>query len=217
MIDQIQETGKGRLFKTMSLGRSLPVCADRTDVDRLVAAAIVEVSVESQTGNPCVAKLAVLQPGMLDDRNKTRPQESKARPRTAPALRARWCRPRTRACDIEPLPADRADVRITSEDDRAVLATQSAEERPRTAMLVDDESADDDVGARCHVAFEASRRYACPGRYRPSRRWPRSFEPVLGHHLEERLASSSRCSGRENSRTESGTEETSPAFATAAR
>ncbi len=42
------------------------------DVDRLITAAIVEVSIESQTAESRIAELTVLEPGVLDDRDKTR-------------------------------------------------------------------------------------------------------------------------------------------------
>jgi hypothetical protein len=46
-------------------------------IDRLIAAAILQVPVESQTAKPRVTKLAVLESGVLDDRDKTRPQKTK--------------------------------------------------------------------------------------------------------------------------------------------
>src|SRR5438093_5682949 len=42
------------------------------DLYRLITAAIVEVSIESQTAESRIAELTVLEPGVLDDRDKTR-------------------------------------------------------------------------------------------------------------------------------------------------
>jgi hypothetical protein len=45
----------------------------RRNIDRLIAAAIVQVPIESQTTESRVPKLAVLETGVLHDRHEARP------------------------------------------------------------------------------------------------------------------------------------------------
>src|SRR2546423_7901831 len=124
------------------------------DVDRVIASAIVQVSVESQAAEARVPKLTVLEAGVLDDRDETRPQEAETIAHRDGRREAGSVRGEATRRHIEPLAEIGRHVRVPREDDRAVVAAQSAEQSARPAVTVDHEPAHDHVGPWRHVALQ---------------------------------------------------------------
>src|SRR5207245_6084714 len=74
------------------------------------------------------------------------------------------------------------------ESDRAILAAKSAKDGTRSTVGLDDEAADDDIGAGRDVALEPVRgarpRHVAAIAFLGDD----PFQPVFGHHFEDRLA-----------------------------
>src|SRR5712691_2189131 len=158
------------------------------NLDRLIAATILEVSIESQSAETGVAKLTALHVRVLDDRDQSRAQESKAiAQRDRGGERRRVGREPSRR-HIEPTAEIGRHVRISGEADRTVLTAETAEQRARAAALVDDEGAHDHVGARRHVALEPVGRARARDVATVAPLGDDAFEAVLGDDLEERFA-----------------------------
>src|SRR5213594_629118 len=124
------------------------------NIDRVIAAAIVEVSIESQPAEARIAKLAVLEARVLDDRHQARPEEAET---VAQSHRHReWglVDGEISRRHVEPLAEVRRHVRVARERDRSVFTPEPAEHGACSTVLVDDETADDDVDARCHMTLQ---------------------------------------------------------------
>src|SRR5207244_8629592 len=159
------------------------------NLDRRVAAAIVEVSIKSQSAEPRVPQLSTLEAGVLDDRHEARVEKPET---VAQSDRRREGRPLGREIarrDVEPFAKIRRHVGVARESDRAILAAKSAKDGTRSTVGLDDEAADDDIGAGRDVALEPVRGAR-----------PRHVEaiaflcedpipPVYGHHIDERTDS----------------------------
>jgi len=157
-------------------------------VDRLIAAAIVQVSIESQTAEAGLSQLAVLESGVFDDRDKSRAQETKPVAYGDRCGEARRIAGEAARRYVQPLAEKGRHVRIAHVGDRTVVTAQPAQQRSRAAVPVDDEPAYDHVGARRHMALQPIGG-ARPGdipTVAPFR--DDALEPVLGDHFQERLA-----------------------------
>src|SRR6266540_5583639 len=153
---------------------------------RLFDAAIVEPTVEAQRAKARVPQFSGLA-GMLDDRDDARAQP------TQPGPKWQRCRERRRVGGevarrlIEPAAEIRLHVGLTDEREH-VVGVHATKRADGAAPLVLDEPAQDDVGARCHVALQP---VAAP------RTWDveavtafrdDALETVFGDDVEERLA-----------------------------
>src|SRR5436853_5670387 len=97
------------------------------NLDRRIAAAIVEVSIKSQRAEPGVPQLSTLESGVLDDRHEAGAKEPET---LARGDRRREGRPFGREIarrGIEPCGKVRRDVGVASGSDRAMLAAKAAE------------------------------------------------------------------------------------------
>ena len=158
------------------------------NLHRRVAAAIVELSIKSQSAKPCVPELSILESGVLDDRYEAWVEKPEP---LAKSDRRRERRPLGREIarrDVEPFAKVRRHIGVAREGDRAVFAAKSAEDGTRSTVGLDDEAADDDIGAGRDVALEPVRgarpRHVAAIAFLGDD----PFQPVFGHHFEERLA-----------------------------
>src|SRR5437870_3656622 len=113
------------------------------DLDRLVATAIVQVSIESQTAESRVAQLSVFEPGVLDDRDQAWTQEANTVAHRDGRRKGRRDGREVTGRHVEPLAKERRHVGVTGKNDRAIFTAHAAQERPRATLFVDDESTDD--------------------------------------------------------------------------
>ena len=158
------------------------------NLDRRVAAAIVEVSIKSQSAEPRVPQLSTLESGVLDDRHEARVEKPET---VAQSDRRREGRPFGREIarrDVEPFAKIRRHGGVARESDRAILAAKSAEDSTRSTVGLDDEATDHDIGAGRDVALEPVRgarpRHVATIAFLGDD----PFQPVFRHHFEERLA-----------------------------
>src|SRR5207245_3489604 len=79
-------------------------------------------------------------------------------------------------------------VGLADEDERLALVVHAAERTGRAAPLVLDQSPDDDVGSRCHVALEPIARARARQVRAVAALRDDPLEPVFVDHFEERLS-----------------------------
>src|SRR5712692_10403971 len=171
------------------------------------------MSIESKTAESRIAKLPALEARVLDDRHQARPEEAETLAQGDRRREGGYVDGEISRGHVEPLAEERRHVRIAGEHDRAVFTAEPAEHRSRSALLVDDEPTDDDVGARCHMTFQPVG--GAGARHVPSVTplGDDALEAVFGDDFEEWFAVVIQMlRHRKDARPEAGAEETRTAL-----